>query len=848
MFSIFLALAAAQTPGLNEAEASGPAREPGAAEPEASGPAEAARRGGDPGDAPAPSFVLDMPLSVDGDYVRDVAVGVGADGSAFLREDQLLGILSEVAKASFLTEVGLTEEERLTALSVLRSRGLDIAYDQANLAVVAALRKEDRLPLTLSLGRRQGEPDSEDALQPASFSAGVNLRMSPSYVHEGDETGFAPFAARAEGFVNAGGFGGATLLYDAQFREDANDPLVLNDVVAFKDFFESAIRVSGGTLRTPVTGRFTGSQSLVGLGLSRDFDEIRPFENLLPAGATAFELERDALVTVLVNGAAVVTERFRAGVYDVADLPLTGGGNDVTVIVEEDGLSREVAVFTTYVDAALLRGGLSRFGVFGGVVREPGGALPQTSDTVAASASYERGVTDQFTIAGALQSLDEDFQVAARGVVGTRLGVVAAEAAYQEDIQGPAHAAALRWTWQSDPSNQTSHQIDAQLSYESEGFSTLAVRPRRIGPPRPEPRSTAVAVRYGLRRGRFSANLSGRFAEVGTVRTTGAVLGVSYAFGAATAAVNARASWREADGVTDHETAVLFSLTHRLGRRGRVRTSYDTDDRASEAQLLKLGTPFLGEWDGRLLIRDEEDAERLDADLGYVANRAELAASHTTSRTDGATRSVTTARVGVGIGLAAGQVAFGRPFASGFAIVSPHESLGDRQVTLTRGEDLIEARTGALGPALQPLRSPYRLETARVQVEDLPIGYDLGPDTLEFFPPARAGYVHTVGKGASNTLMSVLVQPDGTPMALAIGSLIRSEGQDASSEGEGEGEDGDKQVQFFTNRTGRFVAEGLRPGRYDVLMKPDDRKVAEVEIPGSADGLVRLEAVRMERK
>ena len=47
-------------------------------------------------------------------------------------------------------------------------------------------------------------------------------------------------------------------------------------------------------------------------------------------------------------------------------------------------------------------------------------------------------------------------------------------------------------------------------------------------------------------------------------------------------------------------------------------------------------------------------------------------------------------------------------------------------------------------------------------------------------------------------------------------------------------------VQVFTNRTGRFVAAGLAPGRWRVVVRLDQPYAAEFTVPEAAAGLTQV--------
>ena len=65
-------------------------------------------------------------------------------------------------------------------------------------------------------------------------------------------------------------------------------------------------------------------------------------------------------------------------------------------------------------------------------------------------------------------------------------------------------------------------------------------------------------------------------------------------------------------------------------------------------------------------------------------------------------------------------------------------------------------------------------------------------------------------------------------MSLSVGKLVSIDNSDSEP------------IDFFTNRTGRFVAERVPPGRYNMILMPDEVVVTELDIDTGEDGVVKL--------
>jgi outer membrane usher protein len=95
------------------------------------------------------------------------------------------------------------------------------------------------------------------------------------------------------------------------------------------------------------------------------------------------------------------------------------------------------------------------------------------------------------------------------------------------------------------------------------------------------------------------------------------------------------------------------------------------------------------------------------------------------------------------------------------------------------------------------------------------------------FPPYRSGYRLVVGSDYSITAIGRLLDGDGQPLALIAGGATEV------------AKPGQPPVVLFTNRTGRFGASGLRPGRWRIEMGTTPPTVYFLDVPASAEGFVK---------
>jgi hypothetical protein len=126
------------------------------------------------------------------------------------------------------------------------------------------------------------------------------------------------------------------------------------------------------------------------------------------------------------------------------------------------------------------------------------------------------------------------------------------------------------------------------------------------------------------------------------------------------------------------------------------------------------------------------------------------------------------------------------------------------------------------------LRRGYRPESLEVEIPDLRPGYDIGPGRLDIAPGATSGYRWLIGSAASNIVVGRLVSKEGASLRFLSGTFEPISGKEAHA------------VPFFTNKTGRMVAQRVAPGRYSIMLAGNPNPIGEVVVPDDARGPVQV--------
>jgi outer membrane usher protein len=109
---------------------------------------------------------------------------------------------------------------------------------------------------------------------------------------------------------------------------------------------------------------------------------------------------------------------------------------------------------------------------------------------------------------------------------------------------------------------------------------------------------------------------------------------------------------------------------------------------------------------------------------------------------------------------------------------------------------------------------------------EAPAGYDLGSAAFDMKAPYKAGYNLKAGSAYTVTAMGTLLDAEGQPLPLLAGEAREADKENG------------RKVELFTNRAGRFGAQGLAPGKWIIEM-PAEAGPARyaIEIPAGVTGL-----------
>ena len=826
------------------------------------------------------TVTIPVPLKDHTTVLGDILIQITADDAILAEKAAILEKTATHVEPPVLDAIAqLKDQAGFVPIGDFATTGLAITFDSGLQELQMAVSASQRPTREISLGARRSNIKSADTVQPEFVAGYLNIIAGVDKFWDTGSVRGSVFddqpSARLD-LDSAIRVGDVVVENRASFDSEADAYIcpetatcTYGHVAGFKrqtsrivyDLPNQEVRVTLGDT-DPAAIPLQRATDLLGVSIEKSARKLNPGEAISSRGSETFRIERNATVEVRVNGATVDHLDLRPGTYNLRDLPLTTGANDVQLAINDENGESKTLNFNAYSDPDLLSEGKSEWSLAAGA---PSYLLDNqrtyaTGDYMA-TGYYRYGIFDDLTGAIDLQA-DKDIVMGGAGFdKGTSLGLFGFHAAASTGSLGTGAAFDFNWSLAnfSGLTNERSESLRLAAEYRSKDFQTpgdflngadgitlpeynywLRLNAAYSLPLIYDITATAAA-RY-----QFDDKDTGIYAANTVVGDRyGADLTFSTPLGPS-AQANLSLGYSnelylrnlEDQSNVDGEFRVALRFNIRPDDKTIISSGYDSLGEQATLSAHRSEGSGIGRWDTSIdaQSRGYQETGSVSASVGYYGNRADLRLSHyadvdnfdLTSVPESTTRQRTSARIGTSIAFAGNKVAIGAPVRGGaFAIVAPHESLADSTVTVGN-PDSIRAQTDMFGNGLVTDIPAYVPSSAAIDVDKLPLGYSLGSGAFETFAPYKAGYVFEVGSAHSVTVYGRLEVGGGQPLALQSGTAHPSKG-------------GGKTVPVFTNSDGKFGAEGLSPGRWILEMASDDGQLRYViEVPDGAMGLVKV--------
>lgn len=765
-----------------------------------------------------------------------VVVPGGNQVDVFVATDDFLATVSKVLRSDIPAQLAAASLPNGTLdLRSIRELGISINFDSSRLELQVSIPAALRQTAVLDASSSNIPPGFGQALRPSRMSGYLNVRGSQEMVWSGaaGTTGRQPLSLNLDGAINMDGW---ALEGSLNFTEAGSPSWQRGAISLVHDEMPSAIRYQLGDLAVPVRG-YQASLPMVGMTIARNF-ALQPYQITRPVSRFEFFLERPSTVEVFINGQSVQTLRLEAGPQDIRDLPLNGGINGVQLVITDDLGRLQRLDFATGVSGDLLAPGVQQFAYSLGF---PAGddSHRSTSQGYGFSQptlmlSHRVGVTDTLTLGGYFQGDLSTKMMGIEGTWATTLGNIGWDTAFSLDEDyGMDGAARLYYDWLfQGATSAESRGLRLSAEYRGPHFMTVV-----DGVP---DNSTGLDLSLVYNQtifGNARATLSGRyqFTRNEPSNAYSISLGLAKPIGGGVT-LNINADYG-INSQGDTEPRLFVGISAGLTRQRQFVNASTTVD-GGGLTMNRLNWSYnppatFGGLSTALTATTSDRTLSLLSQTRYRGYRADLSLDHSIDvprdNTD-STVQATRLTWGTALAFADGVWGWSRPIENSFAIIARQGTARNQLVHIDPGINGDIARADNLGPAVVPL-SPYTFTTLSADAPGLPRGSELGGSSYGLFPTYRSGTLIRVGTDATVLLRGVLVNDQGSPLALQHGRITSLTDPEWPA------------VELFTNRTGRFAASGLKPGRYEIWMFGRDRPLVTVDIPTGTTGVYTPESL-----
>jgi len=772
------------------------------------------------------TLTLQTPLELNGSVLGNLLTTIDKSDTISFETASLLAYLRERISEDLYNNLTALNQTQITAAD-LSALGIETRFDLGSLSVALDISAGQLAQRKLTI--TENRQFSEELSTPKGISGYANFRGLLSRRSSG-ESGQArtDAVAAVDSEIR---FGGPVLEFSFELSDGnkfANQSVFERQYTRLViDLPERESRVAFGDVEIK-PGFLSTSTPLVGFSIERDY-ALTPGRIVKPTGQRKFTLTSPSKVTLIANNRTLRSFNLAAGNYDISDIPLAEGYNNLVLQVEDNSGRVEEIDFSTVFAGDLLAKGEIDYAFSAGFLTTLEGGTIKYQDEFASSGFIRYGALESTTIRHSLQLSDSLAIIETDGVTATRVGPLSTAIGLSLDsdrqvgwavsaqIASARSASAISWSAGVEAqSNRFKSTLGDTVIFDEPTDKTLA---GFLGV------STSLSDRRQL-----SGTVTHRTQDGDNRTALTASLSGDLSFGHGL-------RWllrlrHEENGTGSDSTNLTLALNYQYDQTQSFDSLFSNVGPVAEVGATRRSKPGLvGGYDldfvSRIEAQETADAE---LNLGYSGNRFETELSHSVQSeletdTDSA---ITRARLSSAIVFADRSVSVSRPVTNSFAIVKTHNTLGDRTLRLSPGTNGEIARSDRLGPAVIPDLGLYNTRSLSYSVDDLPIGYDLGTGVFFVAPPRGAGYSLEVGSAAVITVIGTLIDATaGESINLTSGTATPVHKSSFNP------------VEFFTNRTGKFALSGIAPGDYDIVLSSSPERRFKLHIPPEAPTLYR---------
>ncbi len=671
----------------------------------------------------------------------------------------------------------------------VRTRTLTLIATQLDSPPPTVLRK-------VSIGGepRKSRPDR-------TFNSGFSSQLNLTAIFEEGEFDFAEDRSAfqsalvvAEPALRFGSLGNMVLegrfvlRHNRDQSETVGHAEVRTETTTYRDYTRLVVDFPDKPMRIQFGDIFSRSTALqrpasyAGVSISSAAYELQPMQNAFGTGAQTFSLSRDSTVDIEVNGVHQSRLFLEAGYYDIRDIPLKFGANDVDLIIRDTtGWKQKLNLSVFGAPQLLARGELAyEIGLGAQSVRNVEG-IDYFSNRPIGLGSLSAGITSNIQIGASLLATHANQSVSLDGRFIGWNGEYAGEVLYQSG-KNVAEAVALKANYRSSYV-ASFPPVRLSAAYYGPGYDAYEAVTEFS---RPVSRSLTNPFRFERLwqlDGSITMDYSQDYSldlgfDVMKYRDTDTLTlsepewtAYASAYGSldnsTLLSVSLSIGRFEADQL---DVGAFISLTRRFGGNKTASLKHNTRNNRTRATLGRSAIRYTNDWAGNIGFEQArefgEQETALVADFELDSNwgtfYADVSAPSSLGPSGSVKQRYSIAEFSTSVGYAGGRVALGSPSGGAFAIIGAAEDLEHTAiVTDYDGEDYSSRSKGRHVQHYSHLL-PYRNETLKMTARG-PEGEEICEAELAFVPAYKSG---------RNILVTTDMSDSGSPEGVTADTIL----------------------------------------------------------------------------
>jgi outer membrane usher protein len=707
--------------------------------------------------------------------------------------------------------------------------GITTEFDLNNLEVNITIPLSIRKIQDLSLRYKNRSNNRGIFLKPAFASGAFNVLVNKAFNSE--EESPSPFNTSLNSFVNING----VVFEDSRsYEADVVPGWKRSESRIVIDQVDEKNRFILGDLRYATTG-FQASTPMAGFSFSRELS-LDPLSNTTTKNRASFTLNHAATVEIFINGVLNRSLQLKAGRYNLSDLPITTGFNDIDLVITDQLGHKEHLNFPYVYTNELLSPGESRFTYNLGYPSTPKlNDLEYNQKNPLFSGFHRLGLTSKWTSGLYYQKDNNRSLLGIESFVGDWWGNINFDIARSNvPVYGDDFASRLRyrsWNYADFPIRYWGLGLETYGKY----FSNYGLTPNNlyfanldffINPVLEQLWQTTIGVSHNYAR---APDLDSETFYIRASRTLSSNFSIN-SDASVTTKISQSPDWKIG----------IYLVWNDLPAKINHIISYNSVDFTKRFELhkgFKADTINLGatdkEQEQNASISYEHTGQRFNFSTDYTANHLKNFSDSSLHRNSQSTNVNLASSLAwtsdTGITLMA-------PINDSFAIFDLEDGLENETIEMNRsGSESSASSKNWNSLTLSDLVGYQERNVYLESANDLGVK-ELKENEFVLKPTYKSGIYRKISLLSNFVVRGKVLNENQQPVALQFGEAIPTSKQPS-----------DEHYSFFTNRQGEFEIERLLPGQYKLYFETLESYCA-ITIPNNANGFYNLDDCKLQRE